>query len=201
LVARREKLFGEPKEMVYHLRLFDGMINQMNRRDRSSHTINFETYDIRLDLKDALSQRGISGKTPDEMTLSNLRAYLERVKADKGKYLGALLQYHKKFSIPVACLAMGLLAVPLGIQSRHSKKAFGIGLGLLFFLLYYILLSVGTAFGENGSYPPVVGMWMPNLVLGGFGIYLMVRSANEKQLTFNWLEPLLTRAMKWVGKK
>jgi len=96
---------------------------------------------------------------------------------------------------------MGLLAVPLGIQSRHSKKAFGIGLGLIFFLLYYILLSVGTTFGENGSYPPVVGMWMPNLVLGGFGIYLMVRSAKEKQLTFNWLEPLLARTMKWLGKK
>lgn len=201
VVARRGKLFGEPKEMVYHLRLYDGTINQMDMHDRSSHTINFETYDIRLDFKEALSHRGMSEKTPDEMTLSSLRAYLKRAAPDKGKYFGALLQYYKKFSIPVACLAMGLLAVPLGIQARHSKKAFGIGLGLLFFLLYYILLSVGTAFGENGSYPPVVAMWMPNVILGGFGIYLMVRSAKEKQLTFHWMETLLARTMKWVGKK
>ena len=179
VVARRGRLFGEPKEMVYYLRLFDGTISQMDMRDRSSHTINFETYDIRLDLKDVFSTPGIVNQAPDEMTLPTLRAYLKRVRSDKAQYLSALLKYYKKFSIPVACLAMGLLAMPLGIQTRNSKKAFGIGLGLLFFLLYYILLSVGTAFGETGNYPPVVGMWMPNVILGGVGIYLLVLSAKE----------------------
>jgi lipopolysaccharide export system permease protein len=135
------------------------------------------------------------------MTLSDLRTYLERVKLDKVEYFGALMQYYKKFSIPVACLAMGLLALPLGIQTRNSKKGFGIGLGLFFFLLYYILLSMGTAFGENGSYPPVIGMWMPNVIIGGFGIILLVRSAREKQLTFKWLRLFIDRAMKWVDKK
>ena len=187
--------------MVYYLRLFDGTINQMNLQDRSSHTVNFETYDIRLDLKAALSHRGISEKTPDEMTLSALRSYLKRVKTDKEKYVGALLKYHKKFSIPVACVAMGLLAMPLGIQARNSKKAFGIGLGLFFFLLYYILLSVGTAFGENGNYPPVVGMWMPNVILGGFGIYLLVLSAKEKAVSFNWSVQIFEAIMKWTRRK
>ena len=201
VVARKGKLLGEPKEMVYYLRLFDGTINQMNLQDRSSHTVNFETYDIRLDLKAALSHRGISEKTPDEMTLSALRSYLKRVKTDKEKYVGALLKYHKKFSIPVACVAMGLLAMPLGIQARNSKKAFGIGLGLFFFLLYYILLSVGTAFGENGNYPPVVGMWMPNVILGGFGIYLLVLSAKEKAVSFNWSVQIFEAIMKWTRRK
>jgi len=201
VVARRGRLFGEPKEMVYYLRLFDGTISQMDMRDRSSHTINFETYDIRLDLKDVFSTPGIVNQAPDEMTLPTLRAYLKRVRSDKAQYLSALLKYYKKFSIPVACLAMGLLAMPLGIQARNSKKAFGIGLGLLFFLLYYILLSVGTAFGETGNYPPVVGMWMPNVILGGVGIYLLVLSAKEKSITFNWLAQIFDGIIKWVGTK
>ncbi len=200
VVARRGRLFGEPKEMIYHLRLFEGTINQMDMKKRSSNTITFETYDIRLDLKAALSTPGISVKTPAEMTLSNLRAHLKQVKTDKGAYFGALLQYYKKFSIPVACLTMGLLAVPLGIQTRDSKKTVGIGLALLFFLLYYMLLSVGSAFGEDGSYPPVIGMWMPNVILGGCGIYLLVRSAKEKPIPFRWLKPLRERIMKWVRK-
>ena len=201
VVARRGRLFGEPGKMVYYLRLYDGTISQMDVRDRSSHTINFETYDIRLDLKDVFSTPGIANQTPDEMTLPHLRAHLKQVKADKINYLSALLKYYKKFSIPVACLAMGLLAMPLGIQARNARKAFGIGLGLLFFLLYYILLSVGTAFGENGNYPPVVGMWMPNVILGGFGIYLLVLSAKEKTLTFNWLGHFVDRVMKRFGRK
>ncbi len=201
VVARRGILFGEPKEMVYHLRLYDGTISQVDMRDRSSHTINFETYDIRLDLKEALSHRTIAGKRPDEMRLSTLKAHLKAVKADRGKYLNALLKYHKKFSIPVACLAMGLLAVPLGIQARNSRKAVGIGLGLFFFLLYYILLSAGSAFGENGSYPPVIGMWMPNVILGGFGIYLLILAANEKRFVFDGLEQVLAKILKRVVKK
>ena len=201
VVARTGVLFGEPAEMVYHLRLFDGTINQMDMQDRSSHTVSFETYDIRLDLKGIMANRGTGKKSPDEMTLTNLRAYLQQVKGKDADYLGALLKYYKKFSIPVACLAMGLLAMPLGIQTRHSKKAFGIGLGLLFFLLYYMLLSVGTALGENGRYPPVVGMWMPNVVLGGFGIYLLVRAAKEKQITFHWLDPVIHTTMQLIRKK
>jgi lipopolysaccharide export system permease protein len=187
--------------MVYYLRLYDGTISQVDMRDRSSYTINFETYDIRLDLKEAFSASGRVNQTPDEMTLPDLRAYLKRIRADRVKYLAALLKYHKKFSIPVACLAMGLLAMPLGIQARHSKKAFGIGLGLLFFLLYYILLSVGTAFGENGNYPPVVGMWMPNVILGGFGIYLLVQSEKEKATAFNRLGMLVDGILKRAAGK
>jgi hypothetical protein len=118
----------------------------------------------------------------------------------RSNILARLLQLHKKYAIPVACMAMGLLALPLGIQARNSKKAFGIGLGLFFFLLYYMLMFIGTAFGENGSYPPVVGMWMPNVILGGFGIYLLIRSAKEKNDLFDWLDPILVRMMKWVGK-
>jgi len=91
--------------------------------------------------------------------------------------------------------------MPLGIQARNSKKAFGIGLGLFFFLLYYILLSVGTAFGENGNYPPVVGMWMPNVILGGFGIYLLVLSAKEKAVSFNWSVQIFEAIMKWTRRK
>jgi lipopolysaccharide export system permease protein len=173
----------------------------MNMHDRSSHTIDFETYDIRLDLRDVLSTPGIAEKQPDEMTLTDLRAYLKHIKDNRNAYFNALLTLHKKFSIPVACLAMGLLALPLGIQSRNSKKAFGIGLGLLFFLLYYILLSMGTALGENGKCHPAIGMWMPDTILGGVGVFLLVRAAKEKTITLNVLAPVLDSAIRWVKRK
>ena len=201
VVARTGRLVGEPGKMVYHLRLFDGVINQMDQQERSSHTIRFETYDIRLDIKDVMASRDIEAKRPDEMVLSDLRTYLTRNKADNADYFSALLKYYKKFSIPVACLAMGLLAVPLGIQGRHSRKAMGIGLGLFFFLLYYIMLSVGTTAGESGHYPPALAMWLPNGVLGSVGIFMLARSAKEKPIRFSGLEGLMDRIIKWIRKK
>ncbi|WP_231715693.1 LPS export ABC transporter permease LptF [Desulfosarcina widdelii] len=191
VIARRGKIVGDPKTMLYHMRLFDGTINQMDIADSASHIVRFDTYDIRLDLKAAAASASVAKKSPKEMTPKELARYIRKVKGkSKENYYGALLKLHKKFSIPFACIAMGLLAMPLGIQAKHSKKAFGVGLGLFFFLLYYMLLSIGSAFGENGSYPPVIGMWMPNALLGGAGIFLLVRSAKEKPVTIRWLESL-----------
>ncbi|WP_054690041.1 LptF/LptG family permease [Desulfosarcina cetonica] len=187
--------------MIYQLRLYDGMISQMDMRDRSAHTVNFSTYDIRLDMKSAISRESLLRKTPDEMPLGELNAYLKKNQKNKTVYFGALGNYYKKFSIPVACLAMGLLAIPLGIQNRQAKKSFGIGLGLFFFLLYYILLSLGSTFGESGYYPPVLGMWMPDLILGGAGLMLLIRSARERPVTFAWLDEFFARLTHWVQNK
>lgn len=201
VVARTGKLFGDPGEMVYYLRLFGGTINQVNLKDRSANTINFEAYDIRLDLKEAVSKSNIDPKGADEMSISAHKAYLRTIKGTEKTYFSALMDYHRRFSIPLACLSMGLLALPLGIQSRNSKKTFGIGLGLVFFLLYYILLSLGYAWGEKGNYPPVLAMWVPNVVLGGFGIYLLERSAREKPITFKWLDHLLDGTFTRIGRQ
>ena len=201
VVARRGKLFGDPRQMVYQLRLYDGTINQVDLAKRSSQTIDFSTYDIRLDLNKAIRRPSKSAGRPDEMTLAGLDAYLKKVKGDKAKHLSALITYYRKFSIPAACLAMGLLALPLGLQRRHASSAFGIGLGLFFFLLYYVLLSLGSTLGESGRYPPAVAMWMPNVILGGFGLLLLFRAAKEKTLSFTWLDRLIDRAIHWTAQK
>ena len=53
-------------------------------------------------------------------------------------------------------------------------------LGIFFFLLYYFLLAFGWSAGEAGYFDPVVGMWLPNVAMGGAGIFLLVRNAKEK---------------------
>ncbi|MBU4419730.1 MAG: LptF/LptG family permease, partial [Proteobacteria bacterium] len=67
------------------------------------------------------------------------------------------------------------------------KRAFGLGLGLIFFLLYYLMLSAGWVFGEAGFYPPLIGMWMPNIVTAGIGLYLFVKTANDRLLLISTL--------------
>ncbi|MBC8463458.1 MAG: LPS export ABC transporter permease LptF, partial [Deltaproteobacteria bacterium] len=55
-------------------------------------------------------------------------------------------------------------------------------LGMFFFLLYYFLLSAAWVFGEVGLYPPLIGMWVPNLLMGGVGLCLIVWTAKERAL-------------------
>ena len=172
-----------------NIRLLDGMINQVHLEDESAHIIHFETYNIRLE-KPIRSKH--KRKDEEEMSLSELHDYLNRAKEKDDRYYLTLLEFHKKFSIPFACLALGILAMPLGIQAKSAKRSFGIGLGLIFFLLYYLLLSAGWVFGEAGIYPPLIGMWVPNVVMGGMGILFIVRTAKEKPLIsgslFSWVK-------------
>lgn len=191
VVAPRGKLFSEPDEYVYHLLLYNGVIYQVDVKNRSTNYIDFENYEIRLDIKQAASRLKRRTKHRKEMSLVELRDYLKNSTRRDNKYYNALMELHKKFSIPIACFALGLLAVPLGLQSGSTKKSFGLVLGMIFFLIYYLLLTVGLVFGETGACPPVIGMWFPNIVMGALGLYLLIKTANERQLRINPIANLL----------
>lgn len=180
ILAPKGKLFGEPDKLVFHLQLYNGAINQVNLENRSAHSINFDTYDVSLDFKKTLTTSKSGPKDEDEMSLVEFRQYLNTAAIKDEQYYTTLIEFHKKFSIPFACIALGILAVPLGVQSESAKRSSGLGLGLVFFLIYYLMLSAGQVFGEAGVYPPVIGMWVPNVVMGGLGLFLVVRTANDR---------------------
>ena len=121
------------------------------------------------------------------MTLGEFRQYLRSPEKKDEKYFKVLTAFHARFSIPFACLAMGILAVPLGIQSKSAKRSFGIGLGVFFFLGYYLILSAGDVYGKMGKYPPAIGMWAPDFVMGGIGCFLLVQCARERAIDIGGL--------------
>lgn len=186
IVAAKGKLLSEPEQLVFRLRLFDGMINQVNIKDRNVNVISFETYDIILDMKQALENRKKESKHRLEMSLTEIQQVLKTTKEKDVFYYRFLMEYHKKFSIPFACLVFGILAVPLGFQASVTRRSYGLALGLAYFILYYVLLTAGWGFGELGKYPPCIGMWVPNAVIGGLGIFLLYRTGEERPLMIEY---------------
>ena len=185
VIAPRGKLYNEPDNMVFHLKLYDGVINQVGIDTHSVHSVSFDTYDIRLDMKKAAAIGAQKGHK--EMGVTELRHLLKGLPEKNEYYHKVTMVLQKKFSIPAACFALGILAVPLGIQTRRTKRSSGLVLGLVFFLFYYILLSLGLVFGEIGAYPPVLAVWMPNLVMGMLGIFFLVKTANERPVHFGFI--------------
>jgi len=195
VVAARGNLFSEKDKPFYRLRLYDGSINQVDLKRRETHSSKFDTYDVALDFKRAIAAAKGRPKDEKEMNLFELRQFIRGSKQKDARYFSALIEFHKKFSIAFACFALGILAVPLGIQSRSAKRSFGLGLGLVFFLLYYLMLSAGFVFGEAGVYPPVIGMWLPNIVMGGLGLFLLVRTAEERPVNIGHLAASIKRVL------
>jgi len=182
VMAPKGRMFAEPDKLIFHLKLYQGTINQVNLENKSAQSINFDSYDVNLDLKQSLMVSKGGPKDEEEMSFGELREYLKAYPQKNEQYYMVLMELHKKFSIPFACFALGILAVPLGIQTESTKQSTGLGLGMVFLLIYYILLSAGFVFGEAGVYPPIIGMWVPNIALGGLALFFLVRSANDRSV-------------------
>jgi len=194
VVASKGHYYGNQERLTFQLRLYNGVINQVNLNEKSWHSIDFETYDFNFDLTQAISSSKDRPKDEEEMTLSELRQSLKKATVKDDQYYLTLMEYHKKLSIPFACFVLGLTAVPLGIQSKGAKRSFGIVLGLLVFLVYYVILSAGLVFGEAGICLPIIGMWMPNMVVGVLAAYLMFITVNERPIG---LIQIALSAIKW----
>ncbi len=194
VVAPRGQLMRAADGLTWRLRLFDGTIHQVDLQEFRANAIRFDTYDLTLSLAQILEPQKRPSKHRREMNLAELRQYIrEHQAARDAGYFNALMRYHKMFSIPCACLVLGFLAMPLGMQAKRASKSYGLGLGLVFFLLYYLLLSAGSVFGESGRLPPIAAVWMPNLVMAAVGVFLFVRMAQERPLRFDLPADLLER--------
>jgi lipopolysaccharide export system permease protein len=193
VIAPRGKIFNDPQRAISLLRLFNGTIHQTSLKDKTAHSIHFNRYDISLEIKRPASKANRKPKRSKEMTTSELNRYVNNSSTDDSRYFRVLLELQRRFSIPFGCFALGLLAVPLGVQSKSRKRSFGLVLGLIFFLFYYLLMSAGKVYGETGAYPPVIGMWLPNFVMGGLGLYFLVRTVNERSLKIDVLYHRLQR--------
>lgn len=188
VVAPRGKRFASPDNPdVFILRLFDGMIMRVNPDDLTVNTIHFDTYDVSIPMEKAKAPQSKKDKDRDEMSVSELRTYIQNPKISKDLKNAAVMELHEKFSLPFACLTLGLLAMPLGLKSAFSRKSSGLGLGLVCFLVYYVLMAFGWSGGKSGLFPPYLGMWMPNIIMGVIGLYMLLRVSKEKPLGLEFI--------------
>ena len=188
VVAPEGRLISEPEKYIYHLILSNGTIHQTNPKERSANSIQFNTYTLSLNFKEQVANAAKQKKGREEMSVVELRQYIDKLAGkDEEAFQKAKMELHRRYSIPAACLALGLLAFPLGIQSKTAKRSFGLILGLFFFFTYYLLLTAGYSFGKSGLLPPEIGMWLPNFVMTGIGLFFLFQTGRDRSLKIDLL--------------
>ena len=168
------------------IRLFDGSMHSVNQQLSAAQTATFATYDLNLATQHEQSG-GRRNKREKEMYLTELLAALQKYPANSPMYNSLQMELQKMFALPLGCLIMALVGLPLGIHSRGGRS-WGVMIAMVVFLLYYMLLSAAWSFGAIGVYPPVIGMWVPNVIFALFGIMLFRRELHERQ--YDWLNSL-----------
>ena len=146
---------------------------------QSLQTIRFHNYDFHVDLDSlALTDKEFH-KSERHLTFSELRQAMAAARSGSKEYSRLSYEFHRRLSLPFACIVLGFLAAPLSVQSRSGSRFSGVVLGILLFLLYYVFISGAKTLGEEGSYPPAVGLWLPNVIFSILAIFLWVKTARE----------------------
>jgi lipopolysaccharide export system permease protein len=185
IVARRGYLAPNPQDQKLVLHLFDGSIHFQETTEEAYRIINFNAYQFTIFLKDEIEKarkRARVRMLEKEMSIGDLRKKIKRLKAAGRNVRPQLVELHFKFAIPFGAFIFGLVGLPLGMQRTRSGRSWGFVLCAFVFLLYYVLYCLGKDLGASGIISPLLAAWLPNIILGALGVYLLVKTARESPI-------------------
>ena len=87
------------------------------------------------------------------------------------------VEYQKKFSLPAACVVFVLIGAPIGMRVRRAGPAVAF-VSIAFFLFYYLCLVGGEELANRLMLPAWLSMWLPNIVLGVWGVFATLRATD-----------------------
>ncbi len=183
IFAKKAFLISDPDLMIVKLRLENGSVHTVSSDLKNYRRIDFQSYDINLNLSTAIASMREDSKSSTEMTMGELLEKMKKPGLDQASIRELAIEVHKKFSIPLSCIFFGLLALPLGIRSHRAVKSRGFAVGLIVVSLYYLLRIGGEALVETGRLSTVIGVWTPNLTFASLGVYLFYTAYKEISLS------------------
>jgi LPS export ABC transporter permease LptG/LPS export ABC transporter permease LptF len=190
-MARRGRIVLDSAKRTVEVVLSDGIKYGTAGPGQSSAT-RFEQVIIRLD-PDSVFQPGGPPRGMSEKTIAQLREDIQDKVTRNESPHNEIMYIHAKFSIPVACLVFALIALALGLRvSRDGKLGgFVVGIGVIF--AYYIAMFLAESLAKGHRIPAEYARWVPNLLLGPFGIVALIWRARhaEGRLPFGLRLPQL----------
>jgi LPS export ABC transporter permease LptF/LPS export ABC transporter permease LptG len=154
-----------------HLHLVEGSTHETDPRQADHYQIStFEQTDIPIELPSA------ENKAEEQIPVGmvNTRAlgdYARRVDPVSARWY--LIEFHRRFALPTACLALAMVGIPLGLSSKKSGKSGGFVLTIVLVFVYYFVSLIGVSLARQGTLPPALGAWLSNLVFFAGALFLL----------------------------
>jgi lipopolysaccharide export system permease protein len=182
IIAQKGAVTSEPESRSIVIHFIDGTIFMVDKDHKSTRTIKFDKYDLIIDLKEIFSSLNSRGKTDKEMDVRELYDHLRQTPVYNEDYNKIGIRYYEMFSIPLAVAFLGLIGAPLGAQVRSGRLMKGIVISLGVYLFYYTCLETMRYVCEKGLVPPSLGVWIPNVLLFGIGLVLLIRGGHDRPI-------------------
>lgn len=81
--------------------------------------------------------------------------------------------YHRRWATPAALVVLLMLGLPFALRDYGRSTFRSIGIGVFLCFIYYAADAFCLYLGVGGSLPPAAAAWLPVLVFGPLGLYLL----------------------------
>jgi len=92
------------------------------------------------------------------------------------------IEWHRKFTLSLACLALFLIGAPLGAIIRKGGLGMPLVVSVLLFVAYHVISFTGEKAARSGIADSWKGMWVSTLVFLPVGLFLTYKAATDSAL-------------------
>lgn len=108
---------------------------------------------------------------PAAFSIAELREYIDYLKGMGYLPTKELTELFVKMAQPFLPLVMILLAIPLGFQFGRRGSFYGVGVGLILGLSFWLLFEFSRQLGQQGILPPVIAAWTVMVIFSATAIF------------------------------
>ncbi len=165
-VAREAIAVSDPVHNRIQLSLRDASTYEMGK-DLLAHDITFPRGEQALD---AAPPAPVKIQPFHEMNTRELSRYAGP------DLIEARVELHRRFALPVGCLMLALVGIPLGLATRKGGKAAGYVIGVfLAFFCYHLSSITLIGMAKQRALPVPAAIWLPDVLFGIAGLIFIVR--------------------------
>lgn len=151
---------------------------------------------VNVDLKNQQPVKRLKDLIPDsartyalDRTISQINSIKSSLDVSKVEYQSKrkelrlhIIEWHRKFTMSIACLVLFLIGAPLGSIIRKGGLGTPLVLAVIFFVIFFLLNNFGTKLVKTDVVQPIPGMWLATFVLTPVGLFLTYKAMRDSQL-------------------
>lgn len=113
---------------------------------------------------------------------SDLKSNMTTLKSKRGQIVRNEIEWHRKYSLSIACFILFFIGAPLGAIIRKGGLGWPMIFCILIFIIYYVISTIGEKAVRQLAMSPLEGMWISSLVLFPFGVFLTLKASTDSPL-------------------
>jgi lipopolysaccharide export system permease protein len=200
IFAKEGFLDTNAKSQEVVLTLLSGDLHRFEPKTKVYQKMKFDTYDLKFEMGKTFAS--LEKKLQEhEMSIDEMKKKKTMMEGMGQDTTSLEVGLHRRYTIPFACIVFGLIGVPLGVQPKRSARSYGFVLSIFILLAYYVSLIAFEMLAVKKTIPAFLAGWLPTLMFGSLGIYLLIKAANESPFKpAIWVAEALDLLQKKIGK-